>query len=349
MKISGKILIIDDSEIALKLLSTILEHENYEIRIAKDAFQAFEVLTKFKPDLILLDIMMPKMDGYEFTKRIKNLDDLKNIPIILVTALNDQESRIKGLNAGAEEFISKPIDRTELLIRTKNLIKMKKYYDELSNMNKFLEDTIKKRTEQLSYSYIEAIISLSRIVDGIYEDNSNISTKLSRCSTFLATQLGCDENFIGTLRYASTIYDIGKTKIPRDILYKKTPLTEDDWNLIKNHSEHGSNILKALSSPYLIMGSTISLYHHENFDGTGYPHAIKEHEIPLEARIIKICDIYIALRSNRPYRKAYTHEESINIILKGDNKTKPEHFDPAILLIFKDHHNKFNEIYEGIS
>ena len=349
MTMPEKILIIDDSEIALKLLSTILEHENYEIRIAKDAFQAFEVLTKFKPDIIMLDIMMPKMDGYEFAKRIKSLDDLKNIPIILVTALNDQESKLKGLSAGAEEFISKPIDRTELLIRTKNLIKMKKYHDELSNMNKFLEDTIKKRTEQLNYSYIEAIISLSRIVDDIYEDNSSISTKLSRCSTFMATQLGCDENFISALRYASTIYDIGKTRIPREILYKKTLLTEDDWGLIKKHSESGNKILKALSSPYLIMASIISLYHHENFDGTGYPHAIKEHEIPLEARIIKMCDIYIALRCNRPYRKAYTHEESINIILRGDNKTKPEHFDPDIMLIFKNQHNKFDEIYEETS
>jgi putative two-component system response regulator len=349
MKIPGKILIIDDSEIALKLLSTILEHENYEIRIAKDAFQAFEVLTKFKPDIILLDIMMPKMDGYEFAKRIKDLDDLKNIPIILVTALNDQESKIKGLNAGAEEFISKPIDRTELLIRTKNLIKMKKYHDEVSNLNKSLEDTIQKRTEQLNYSYIEAIISLSRIIDSIYEGNSDISTKLSRCSTLLANQLNCRENFISTLRYARTIYDIGKTKIPYELLHKKTPLTEADWILIKNHSESGSNILKALSSPYLNIGSTISLYHHENFDGTGYPHAIKELEIPVEARIIKLCDIYLALRCNRPYREPYSHEASVNIIIKGDSKTKPEHFDPNILETFKNQHNKFNEIFEEIS
>jgi putative two-component system response regulator len=346
MKIPGKILIVDDSEVALKLLSTILEHENYEIRIAKDAFQAFEILTKFKPDIILLDVMMPKMDGYEFTKRIKSLDDLKSIPIILVTALNDQESKIRGLNAGAEEFISKPIDRTELLIRTKNLIKMKKYHDEISNINRFLEETIKKRTEQLNYSYIEAIISLSRIVDNIYEGNSNVSTKLSRCSTFLAAQLQCPENFISTLRYASTIYDIGKTKIPTEILYKSTPLNESDWDIIKSHTEHGKNILKAVSSPYLNMGSEIACHHHENFDGTGYPNAIKGSTIPLEARIIKFCDTYIALRSRRPYRDAYSHEKCIDIILKGDNKTKPDHFDPNILSIFKAQHNKFNEIYE---
>lgn len=346
MNLLGKILVVDDSDVALKLLSTILEHENYEIRMAKDAFQAFEVLTRFRPDIILLDIMMPKMDGYEFTKKIKSLDDLKNIPIILVTALNDQESKIRGLNAGAEEFISKPIDRTELLIRTKNLIKMKKYHDEISNINRSLEETIRKRTEQLNYSYIEAIIALSRIVDNIYEGNNNVSTKLSRCSTFLADQLECPEDFISTLRYASTIYDIGKTKIPTEILYKNTPLNEADWDIIKSHAGHGKNILKAISSPYLNMGSEIAFHHHENFDGTGYPNATKGDKIPLEARIVKFCDTYIALRSRRPYRKAYAHEECIDIILKGDNKTKPDHFDPDILSIFKAQHNKFNEIYE---
>ena len=344
MNSQGKILIIDDSEIAQKLLLTILEHENYEVKVANDAFQAFEVLTKFKPDIILLDIMMPKMDGYEFTKKIKCLDDFNSIPIILVTALNDQESKIKGLQAGAEEFISKPIDRIELLVRIKNLIKIKKYYDKLYYLNKHLEDIIQKKTEQLNFSYIEAIISLSRIVEDIYESGHNVSIKLSRCSTFFATQLKCDEDFISTLRYASTIYDIGKIKIPTEILFKKTPLTDDEWNIVKSHTEHGKNILKATSSPYLNMGSVIAHYHHENFDGTGYPQALKGKEIPIEARIIKICDTYIALRSSRPYRKAYSHEESVNIILNGDNKTKPDHFDPEILSIFKEHHNKLNEI-----
>jgi putative two-component system response regulator len=344
MDTTGKILVIDDSEITQKLLLTILEHENYEVKVANDAFQAFEVLTKFKPDIILLDIMMPKMDGYEFAKKIKQLDDLNSIPVIIITALNDQESKIKALQAGAEEFISKPIDRTELLARTRNLVKIKKYHDQLYYMNKHLEDIIHKRTEQLNFTYIEAIIALSRIADNIYENGDNTSIKLSRCSTFLAAQLRCDENFISTLRYASTIYDIGKIKIPTEILFKKTPLTDTEWNIIKSHTEHGKNILKATSSPYLKMGSVIAHYHHENYDGTGYPQSIKEKEIPLEARIMKICDTYVALRSNRPYRNAYSHEESINIVLNGDNKTKPEHFDPEILSIFKEYHNKLNEI-----
>lgn len=344
----GKILVIDDSPVAVKLLTTILSYEGYTIKAANDSDEAFELLNKYRPDLILLDIMMPKLDGYKVAEKIKQVDELKNIPIIMITALDNQESKIKGLQAGAEEFITKPFDRTELLIRVANLIKIKQYTDIIAEYNISLKKEVKKKTEELDFSYVEIVIALARIIDGIYESSGRQTARISRYSTLITKSLGTSEEFLKTIIYASTIYDIGKIRIPDEILYKKENLTDAEYNIIKKHTIFGKEILDSATSPYLNMAANISLFHHENWDTSGYPISIGGDSIPLEARIIKICDQYDALRCKRPHRNAFTHEQAVKIITQGDKKTIPEHFDPSVLEIFIKNSGKFATIFDQI-
>jgi len=297
-------------------------------------------------DLVLLDVMMPGMDGFEVCGIIKDNPGMNHIPVVMVTALTDKKSRLRGLEAGANDFLNKPIDGLELLVRTKNLLRIKEFEDFLKDHNKILSSQVAEKTLQLRESFIDSIYCLTRAAERRDDDTASHIKRTSHYTRFLVREIGCADEDVETFFYASPMHDIGKIGIPDHILLKTAPLTKEEFEIIKTHTTIGAGILSGGNSPIMAAAERFAVHHHERWDGTGYPAGLKKEEIPLEGRIFNIVDIYDALRSRRPYKLPFTHERAFSIIAEGDGRTLPGHFDPLVLEAFKDNHRQFDEIFE---
>jgi putative two-component system response regulator len=345
---SAKILIVDDEAFNIDIVVTLLEKEDYEILSTTNAVEALPKAILNQPDLILLDLLMPNMDGYQVIAALKSEPTTQQIPIIIMTSMNDRTSKLSALNEGAEDFLTKPLDKAELLVRIRNLLRLKKYNDFLNNYAQTLETQVQERTAALKTSYIETIHTLARAAEHKDTETGFHIKRIGRYCYELAKNLGMSNEFADTIFYASPMHDVGKIGIPDHILLKKGSHTFEEWIVMQSHTQIGYDILnlEQSSSPFLEMASQIALSHHERWDGTGYPHKLAGENIPLAARIMSICDIYDALRSQRPYKKALDHETACHIILHGDERTKPSDFDPEVLLQFMYNADKFKQIFD---
>lgn len=334
-------------------MSVILQHYGYDFETAANGAEALAKVRDYEPDLVFLDIMMPEMDGYTVCRELKAEKTTSGIPVVMVTALSDRDSRLKGLESGASDFLSKPIDKTELLLRCRNLLQVKDFNDFLKEHNILLEKEVAARTEQLHQSreqlkesYHDTVLRLTVAAEFKDEDTA---THIKRAGVYcarLAKALGWSAEDQEIISYAAPMHDIGKIGVPSDILLKRGKLNHEEFALMKNHALIGGRILAGSTSEYIIMGEQIALSHHERWDGKGYPGGLKEDDIPLPGRIMNIADQYDALRSPRPYKPAFDHDTTCKILIKGDGRTMPGHFDPRIHEAFRDLHREFDEIYE---
>ncbi len=343
----GKILIVDDETKNRTLLATYLDAEGYEYQEAVNGMQAIKMTKDCQPDLILMDIMMPLMNGFEAARKLKEDPETRHIPIIMLTALEDRESKIRGLETGAEEYLTKPVDRMDLKVRVRNLLRLKEFSDFLANHNRILEKQVDKRTQALKDSFVETIYTLMRAAE-YRDDETGIHVKrVSFYTRKLAEKLGMDKTFCETVFYASPMHDVGKLGIPDRILLKSGEFTPEEWEIMKTHTTIGAGILAETLSPYLRMGREIALGHHERWDGGGYPDGLQGDSIPLPARIMQICDVYDALRSKRPYKPAFGHAKTMKIMTRGDGRTGPSHFDPEVLAAFQSSAGDLEDIFNA--
>jgi len=334
------VLAIDDTAENLGLLETLLEKQNYLVLVATNGERGLEIARKQRPDIILLDVMMPGWDGFETARRIKKEADLSSIPILFLSALDDTGSKVKGFDAGGVDYIAKPFQQKELLARIRTHL-------ELGNLRNNLSQQVMRKTQELTRFYEDSLHLLSMVSEFRDYETSLHNKRLGEYAKLIAGHLNLPDDVSKLIVMAAPLHDVGKIGIPDSILHKQGPLEPQQWDIMKTHPSIGRRILRSINNNRVLsMAAEIAEGHHEAFDGSGYPSGLKGEEIPLVARITSLCDIYDALRSERPYKKSFSHEQSFGIIVNGDRRTKPEHFDPQVLAIFMKHHLEFSEIYE---
>ena len=342
----GKILIVDDLDVNIILLTRMLHGAGYvSVTSTMDPREVCALHLKNRYDLILLDLQMPGMDGFEVMEALKEIETDGYLPVLVITAQPDR--KLRALKAGAKDFIGKPFEVAEVLARVHNMLEVRLLQKELHHYNDMLEQRVLERTADLQESYLETIFTMTRAAEYKDEDTGAHVQRISYYSRELARILGLDEAFIDKIFFASPMHDIGKIGIPDQVLLKPGSFTPDEWGVMEGHTSMGAKILGNSKSPYLETGAEIALNHHECWDGKGYPNGKRGEDIPLTARIVKMCDVYDALRSKRPYKPAFDHLKTLGIITRGDGRTQPEYFDPAIFTVFEQNHQLFRDIFEA--
>jgi cyclic di-GMP phosphodiesterase len=305
------ILVVDDEPANRELLEEILSAQGYEVAGAADGQSALAEFARLQPDLVLLDVMMPDPDGLEVCRRLKSDPNTRLTPVVLVTSLTDAEDRLRGIEAGADDFLNKPIDRSELLARVRSLLKLKIYTDEL------------ERAESV-------LFTLARIIEARDMTTVGHCARVSENAARLAERIGLGQADVTMLRRASLVHDIGKIAVPDFVLTKPGPLTPEERYFIDQHPVMGERICAPLKSFREFL--PVIRHHHEKLDGTGFPDHLRGEEVPLGARITQIADVYDALTSTRYYRSALPHAEALQIM---ESEVARGWWDPFLFAEFK--------------
>ena len=328
-KAKKTILVVDDTPTNIKILGQILI-EDYEVSIATSGAQALEIISQNKPDLILLDIMMPEMDGYQVCEKIKSDKHTQNIPVIFVTAKDEESDEAKGFEIGAVDYITKPVSPPVVKARVKTHLTLKSAEDDLQNQNAILDQKIKKRRMELKASQLEAVERLGLASEYRDEETGLHIKRISEYCRLMGIHLGFSTEENETFAIASTMHDIGKIGIPDRLITKPEKLTEEEWVIMKTHTTIGHELLSGSNSEILQVAAVIALTHHEKWDGSGYPKGLKGEEIPIIGRVVCICDMFDNLVSKRPYKESWSIEDSVNEIRRESGTS----FDPRLVAIF---------------
>lgn len=344
------VLLIDDDPSVRESLQLQLTNHSYAVTSAENAQIAFDILKKQSFEIILSDIKMPGMSGIEFLKKISKIDP--DLPVILLTGSAGMDSAIQAVANRAFDFILKPFDINHLLRSIEKAVEFSRLKHLEKQYKNTLEETVTKRTTELSEALNQVKNSSREMLQRLLvaaeyrdDDTGNHVKRIGIYSMTLAEIMKMPKDFLENIAIASSMHDIGKIGIPDSILLKQGPLLPSEFDTMKTHCFIGNKILSNPQSAMLEMAETITIAHHEKWDGTGYPRALKGDNIPMECRIVMICDQYDALRSKRPYKLPFDHQKTYKIITEGDGRTKPEHFDPEVLSAFTGAADVFDKIF----
>jgi putative two-component system response regulator len=348
-KRKAKILIVDDEEMNVVLLEDLLQDEGYETVTARNGEEAVNIAMKDLPDIILMDIMMPKMNGIEATNILKSNEKTKNIPVLMLTALSDSKSKKAAVEAGAVDFITKPINIEDVLTTINLYLKRKDFTIYKKDYSIKLEKDLEIKNKELEKAYVkvkslslETLELLARTAEYRDDITGKHTKRVGKIAKLIAEKISNDDNFVESIEYAAALHDIGKVGIPDKILLKPGKLLPEEFEKMKEHTIIGKKILENSKSEMIKMAAEIAYNHHEWWNGNGYPRGIKEKNIPLEARITAIADVFDALSSKRQYKPAFSYEKSFEII-KSEVGT---HFQPEIFDIFQKRYDEIIDLKE---
>jgi putative two-component system response regulator len=328
-----KILVVDDISANIAVLSGILK-KDYETFYAKSGKSALDLVKQNRPDLILLDIMMPGMDGYEVIRELKSNPDTRYIPVIFITAKDQDVDEIKGFKLGAVDYITKPVNPE--IVKTRVAAQLA-----LFSHNKDLEEKVLARTKEINEARLDIVQKL--IIASEYKDTEtgNHILRMSKYCYLVAKEYGLSEYDANILKEASPMHDIGKLGVADNILLKEGPLTDQEYEAMTKHTIIGAKILGTHTSDLLSVAYTVAYQHHEKWNGTGYPKKLKADQIDINARIAALADVFDALTSDRPYKKAWDINLAVNLI----NDESSKHFDPKVVNAFNKALPKIIEVH----
>lgn len=359
------VMIIDDERLNIEVVKAYLKEAGFSnFRSTTHSPTAVEMLRRHKPDIVLLDINMPEVSGLEILSEMRRDAHLNLIPVLVLTASNDPKIKLQALRLGASDFLSKPVDPSEMTLRVENVLAVKAYQDHLAEYSERLEQQVRKRTAELELSRQEAIHCLARAGEYRDDDTGHHVTRVGRYSALIASELGFSTSQVELIEQAAQLHDVGKIGIPDVILHKPGKLDDREYEIIQSHCGIGSRIVSPLnheesarlkahtsiglqimgptSSPVLRLAAVIAATHHEKWDGSGYPTGLSGDAIPIEGRIVAVADVFDALSSARTYKEAFPIDQCMETLADGRGK----HFDPAVLDAFFRRKREAIAIYE---
>jgi putative two-component system response regulator len=341
---TAQIAIIDDEPLNVRIIRRQLNQVGYQTLLGlSDPTLAIETLEDFRPDVVLLDIVMPKLSGIELLRQMRQHPRLCHTPVIVLTASRDRLTRLEVLELGVSDFLSKPVDDAELSTRIRNVLEAKRYRDHLNQAAHELERAVRQRTQELEASRRDVVLCLARAAEFRDDSTGRHVVRVGRYAAILAAALGQPASYVEMIELAAQLHDVGKIGIPDAVLHKPGKLDADEMEIMRRHADYGWRIVAPViekermlrfeagldtttQSPMLLMAARIAASHHERWDGKGYPRGIAGDEIPLEARITAVADVFDALSTARCYKPAFPLEECFGIVAAERGK----HFDPVV-------------------
>ena len=341
------VVIVDDQSTGRKILGQIIRDidPGLEVIAFSSPIEALELIRTRTPDLVLTDYKMPIMDGVQFIREIRAISSCRDLPVVVVTVVEDKKIRYQALDAGATDFLTRPIDQYECKVRCKNLLTLRHQQKIISNRTKWLEEQVALGTYEIQAREHETLLRLAKAGEYRDEGTGNHVLRIAHYSRLLAEALQLSQRICEDIELAAPMHDIGKVGIPDRILLKEGPLDEREMEIMKEHPVIGYEILKDSPSRYITLGAEIALSHHEKYDGTGYPNGLKGEDIPLAGRIVAVADVYDALTTRRPYKDAWPVEDAVAYIRNASGT----HMDPDVVEAFLENLDKVTEIQSKLS
>ncbi len=326
------VMVVDDQSTSRAILEQVVR--SLDERVVVEGFarpvDAVVWATRNVSDLVLVDYMMPEIDGIELVKRLRALPGYEHVPMVMVTVHDDRKVRYAALDAGITDFLTKPVDARECLARCRNLLTLRRQQLALEDRRRLLEHMVEDATREVRDREKETLLRLARAGEFRDEETGNHLIRMSRYSRLIANALELEHEEAETVELAAPLHDIGKIGIPDQILLKPAKLEDGEWRVMQRHPVIGHEILKGSASKYVRMGALIALGHHEKYDGSGYPNGLVGDHVPLCARIVAVADVYDALTSVRPYKKAWPSEQAYEYVSSQAGR----HFDPRMVQAF---------------
>jgi putative two-component system response regulator len=353
----ARIMVVDDTSANLEILEELLSERGYQVSSFPKGDKALQHAKQYPPDLIFLDIMMPHMDGFEVCKRLKSDEKLRDIPVVFISALDDTANKVNAFFHGGVDYITKPFQEAEVFARLETHLKLRRVQMQLQRYNLQLEELVQEKVREITDSQMATLVAMSKLAEFRDETTGKHIERTQEFCRMLAVQLSKSSKYAGSITpdfvqniyFSAPLHDIGKVGIPDNILLKPGKLLAEEFEVMKTHAILGARTLQKVLEKYpnnsfVNMGVQLTKYHHEKWNGKGYPEGLAGEAIPLPARIMAVADVYDALRSKRSYKEGFSHEETVRIISQESGQS----FDPVIVEAFLAVEKDFADIFEGM-